>query len=430
MRADKLCETIREAFALAKSGRPGPVLVDIPKDIQNTEIEYEFEESSKSFEKYKEVLNVNHNRQKFLLVKAAEAINRSERPVIYAGGGVKIANAVQELRDFALKIKAPVSTSLMGTGVFPGEHDQFLGMVGMHGFKHANLAFDNSDLIIAVGARFSDRATCKTDGFATNAEVIQIDIDPAELGKNIEVGYPLSGDVKDVLNELNKLIEEKPVNGWLKQVKEYKDDNKLNYNAKGELCPKFLLETINRVAGENITVTTEVGQHQMWTAQYYKFNDPRSFLTSGGLGTMGFGLGAAIGAAMGRPDRKTINIAGDGSFRMNINELATLSRYNIPVKQIVMNNSALGMVKQWQKILFEKKYSHTQFFDVLDFAKIAEAFGVKGLRIEKNEDVERVLLEALNHDGPVVIDCIISSEDLVLPMVLADRPICECNDDY
>ena len=425
MKPEDLCETVRQAFVLANTGRPGPVLVDIPKDIQIAMVDYEYKSKEDAHLKHQVETVEQTARQKSMLEKAARAINQSKRPMIYAGGGVKISNAVEELRRFAEKIKAPVSTSLMGTGVYPTADPQFVGMVGMHGFKYANTAFTHCDLIIAVGARFSDRATCKLDGFAPTADVIQIDIDPAELGKNLEVSYPLCGDVKTVLDNLTEHVEEKPMNGWLKQISDWKEEFKPNYKSNGELCPKFFIESLSKMVGDTAVITTEVGQNQMWTAQYFNFNDPRSFISSGGLGTMGFGMGAAIGAALGRPEKRVINIAGDGSFRMNLNELATLVQHKIPVMQIVLNNSSLGMVRQWQTIFMEERYSETDLPAEQNFQKIGEAFGVKSFKITKNSEVDSVLKEAMKIKGPVLVECMISPLDMVMPMVPAGQPISE-----
>ncbi len=422
---EELADILREAFRIAQSGRPGPVLVDIPKDIQQIEMEYE---------DLKVGVNIEINNPIFCdktsfeilernIERAVEEINNSKRPVIYVGGGVKISNAYKELFEFVHKIQAPVACSFMGIGVYPGTHPNHMGMLGMHGTRCANLAVSSCDLIIALGVRFSDRATCKTDEFAPYANIIHIDIDPNELGKNVATKLSLCGDVSKILNNICEKVEERQPGPWIKQIHKWKKQYVDTYKSKGSLNPQYLLTKLHELTQGNSIITTEVGQNQMWTAQYYPFNDPKTFISSGGLGTMGFGLGAAIGSAFGRPDKKIINIAGDGSFKMNLNELDTVARYNLPIIQLVMNNGTLGMVRQWQKIFCNQRYSHTTIDSGLDFVKIAEAFNIKGMRMHTNEDVEPVLKKALEMNKPVVIDCIIHSDDLVLPMVPANQPL-------
>ncbi len=419
-----LPEIVREAFEIARSGRPGPVLIDIPKDIQMKEIEYQKALIDTS---YKTVsLSDMSEEMNIYLDKAVELINSSKRPVIYAGGGVKISDSCGELLEFAEKIKAPVACSLMGTGVFPGTHPYYMGLVGMHGSRCSNLAISNCDLLIAVGARFSDRTTCKADGFAPYAHIIQIDIDPGEFGKNVDIKIPLCCDVFKILEHLIKKVGEKKQGAWNKQIQSWKETYATSYKSSGPLNPQYLLNKLYDLTAGDCIITTEVGQNQMWTAQYYPFTNPRTFISSGGLGTMGYGLGAAIGAAVGRPDYRVINIAGDGSFKMNLAELSTISKYKLPIIQVLLNNKSLGMVRQWQKIFFNERYSQTTLGDEVDFMKLAEAFGIKSMRITENEDAEKVFKEALEMNEPVFIECMIHPDDLVLPMVPAGEPISEC----
>lgn len=408
---------IREAFDIATSGRPGPVVVDIPKDIQIAEIDYR-PDDHKPMEwktRHKWVEQAEHNPENF--EKAEKLINECSHPVIYAGGGVNISGADKELLKFAKKIKAPVCVSLMGMGAFPGEHPYFLGMVGMHGTRYANYAVSQSDCLIAIGARFSDRVISKAENFAKDARIIHIDIDPAEISKNITAHIPLCGDVKKILTELTEKVEEKAENGWNKQIQKWKRSYPLKNQWKGALNPQYVIEKLYELTKGKAVITTEVGQNQMWAAQYYKYNEPRSFITSGGLGTMGFGLGAAIGAAMGRADRKVINIAGDGSFKMNSNELATVSKYKVPMVQLLLNNHTLGMVRQWQDLFFQGRYSHTTLGPDVDFLKLADAYGIKNYRITANEQVEQVLREALALNEPVLVECDINRDEKVYPMV-------------
>ncbi|MDD4504682.1 MAG: biosynthetic-type acetolactate synthase large subunit, partial [Clostridiaceae bacterium] len=424
----KLPEIVREAFEIARSGRPGPVLIDIPKDIQQTEIEYQPMEIDTSY-KNTSLSDMSEEMNSYL-DKAVELINNCKRPVIYAGGGVKISNSCGELLEFAEKLKSPVSCSLMGTGTFPGTHPYFMGLVGMHGSRCSNLAISNCDLLIAVGARFSDRTICKADGFAPYAHIIHIDIDPEELGKNVDIKIPLCGDVKKFLELLIDGVDEKKSGTWNKQIQTWKETYAGSYKSKGSLNPQYLLNKLHELTMGKSIITTEVGQNQMWTAQYYKFTDPRTFITSGGLGTMGYGLGAAIGAAVGKPDYRVINIAGDGSFRMNLTELSTISKYKLPIIQVLLNNSSLGMVRQWQKIFHEERYSHTSLGDEVSFTKLADAFGIKSMRITEDSEVEKAFKEALELNEPVVIECMIHPDDLVIPMVPAGEPINECIDDF
>lgn len=429
---------IRQAFAIARSGRPGPVVVDIPKDIQTTLIEYQpasedlyggklnnglARKSSEAAEDESYAKELENSIQ-----KAIVAIEECERPVIYAGGGVNISGANEELLAFAEKIKAPVSCSLMGMGAFPGTHPYYMGMVGMHGTRCSNYAFSKCDLLIAVGARFSDRVISDVKRFAPYAKIIHIDIDPAELGKNVETHVEICGDVKDVLRILNERVKERQENGWNDQIRQWKEEYPLKYTDNGKVNPQYVIETLYKLTEGDAIITTEVGQNQMWAAQFYKFKAPRTFISSGGLGTMGYGLGASIGAALGRPDKKVINIAGDGSFMMNSTELATVARYNIPIVQLVLNNRVLGMVRQWQDLFFEKRYSHSSFGNEVDFMKLAEAYSIKAMRIRKNDEAEGVLSKALAMNEPVVVECEVHPDEKVYPIVPAGAAIDELID--
>lgn len=414
---DRLPHIIREGFDIATSGRPGPVLIDIPKDVQTADVDFQPDDHRpmewKTRHKWME--QAENNPENFR--KAEGIINGCSHPVIYAGGGINISGAGKELLEFAEKIKAPVCASLMGMGSFPGDHPDFLGMVGMHGTRYANYAVSQSDCLIAVGARFSDRVTSKAENFAKDARIIHIDIDPAEISKNIAAHIPLCGDVKNILTELTERVCEKAENGWNKQIKEWKQTYPLKYKWKGALSPQYVIEKLYELTGGKAIITTEVGQNQMWAAQYYKYSEPRTFITSGGLGTMGFGLGASIGAAMGKPDRKVINIAGDGSFKMNSTELATVSKYKVPIVQLVLNNHTLGMVRQWQDLFFQGRYSYTTLGPDVDFLKLADAYGIKNYCVTANEQVEEVLKEALALNEPVLVECDINRDEKVYPMV-------------
>ncbi|AEF16083.1 acetolactate synthase, large subunit, biosynthetic type [Thermoanaerobacterium xylanolyticum LX-11] len=418
---DKLADTLREAFFIAKDGRPGPVLVDIPKDIQTADI---------NFVKRKDfyVETKKHQVLESDLVKAAELISSSKRPVIFAGGGVIWSEASKNLYDFAKKHMIPVATSLMGLGCFPEDDELSLGLIGMHGSRYANTAVYKSDLVIAVGSRFSDRVAGKAGGLAPNAKVIHIDIDPAEIGKNIDVDVPLVGDIKEVLSLLNAMIKEKDNREWINELISIKDKTSFKYKDDGKLKPQWIVERVQELGGDNLVVATEVGQNQMWTAQYYKFKEPRTFVTSGGLGTMGFGLPASIGAQVGRDDKRVVNIAGDGSIRMNIHALETMSVYNIPVITIILNNQTLGMVRQWQNLLYDKRFSQTDLNPNLNFSKVAEAFGVTGRRIYTKEEFTDAFSEALSNNNPYVLECIIDKDEMVLPFIPAGGTIEEMID--
>ncbi|WP_105615975.1 biosynthetic-type acetolactate synthase large subunit [Vallitalea okinawensis] len=406
---NKLADTLREAFYIAKEGRPGPVLVDIPKDITALEADYQ--------PKQPRVIQRNTDEVSDLkLDQAVELINNSEKPFIYAGGGIIKADAAEELLEFVEKIQAPITSSLMGLGGFPGDHQLFTGMIGMHGTKASNLGVTKSDLLIVIGARFSDRVVSNVKKFAKNAKVLHIDVDPAEINKNVLTHESLIGDVKLVLDALSKRLKPIKREEWVGEICDIKEKYPLKYGDHG-LKAQYVIEKIYEVTNGEAIITTEVGQHQMWAAQYYKYTKPRTFLSSGGLGTMGYGLGACIGAQVGMPDKQVINIAGDGSFRMNLNELATAVEYKLPLIVVIINNHALGMVRQWQTLFYDGRYSHTTLDRGTDFVKLAEAFGMLGFNVRGKDEVEDVLKKALEHQGPVLINCEIDPDDKVFPMV-------------
>ena len=405
----ELQKIVNEAFYIASSGRPGPVLIDIPKDITAEKYNYTKMEPKKR-EKSLQTINISS------LEDFVEFINESENPFIYAGGGILSSNAEKEVLALAEKINAPVATSLMGIGSIPNDHRLYTGMIGMHGTKASNLLATSCDLIIALGARFSDRVISHKN-HVKNARVIQIDIDPAEINKNVKVDSYIIGDIKEVLNKLIPMINEKENIAWINKMNELKALNNKEVVKEGILTPEYLFTLLNKMDKGNFIITTEVGQHQMWTAQNYKFYKPRTFISSGGLGTMGFGMGASIGAQVANPKAVVFNIAGDGSFGMDCNEFATAVNFKIPVKVIVMNNNALGMVRQWQSLFYECRYAETTLNRATDFVKLAEAFGGTGFRVEKPEELQEVLEKALATDGPVIIDYKIDSDDMVFPMV-------------
>ncbi|MEN8076930.1 biosynthetic-type acetolactate synthase large subunit [Clostridioides difficile] len=414
---NELQKTIRKAFYIAKEGRPGPVLIDIPKDITINKTEYQDLESLEVEPKTKHIT-------KCVLEEVAKYINESSKPLIYAGGGVINSGATEELINFAEKLNAPVATTLMCRGAIPSEHKLNTGMIGMHGSNASNILATKCDLIIALGARFSDRVISDKE-FINNAKVIQIDVDPAEVNKNVKVDSFIIGDIKVALQKLMPLIETKKNEEWLNKVGELKllAVTKNNNDDGEELTPRFLFEKLSEMDNGDFIITTEVGQHQMWTAQYFNFKTPRTLISSGGLGTMGFGLGASIGVKVANPDKTVFNIAGDGSFGMNCNEFATAVKYNIPIKVIVMNNNALGMVRQWQSLFYEARYSQTTLDRATDFVKLAEAFGGVGFRVENREELESVLKETLAVNKPVIIDYRIDSDKKVFPMVAPGAPI-------
>ena len=410
-----LAKVIRRAFSIAKSGRPGPVLVDITKDATANTTEYIQQVPDVILPDTAAITDED-------LHTAAELIKEAKRPMIFVGGGAIAADASEELLEFAEKINAPVCDTLMGKGAFSGEHPLYAGMLGMHGTKYANFGVTHCDLLIAIGTRFSDRVFGNAAKFAQNAKVLQIDVDPAEIDKNIRTTASVIGDVKEVLKRLNPIIGQYDHKEWVEHIEELKLKFPLKYNLDGLTGP-YVVEEIYRVTKGDAIITTEVGQHQMWAAQYYKYSKPRQLLTSGGLGTMGYGLGAALGAKTARPDKTVINIAGDGCFRMNMNELATASRYNIPVIEVVINNHVLGMVRQWQTLFYGGRYSATVLNDKVDFVKVAEALGCKGIRVTKKEEVGPALEEAIAYGGPVLLDCQIDCDDKVFPMVPAGAAI-------
>lgn len=412
---NKLASTIKAAFHLASTGRRGPVLIDIPKDVQTAEVEFDYPEQV-SFRGYRLPAEPSAAQ----IYQAVKTIGLSRRPVIYAGGGVIASGAAEELKEFAEKTRIPVTTTLMGKGAIPEDHPLSLGMVGMHGTYYANYAVSHSDLLIAVGARFDDRVTGRLDTFATQAKVIHIDIDAAELGKNVRPHHVLNGDAKLVLQELLSRVEMPQTKEWLDQIAVWKKEHPLSYCQDGDkIKPQYVIEQIRKLAGEKAIVTTEVGQNQMWAAQYYKVSKPGTFISSGGLGTMGFGLPAAVGAQIGCPNELVISISGDGSFQMNLQELATIVQQQLPIKIIILNNGYLGMVRQWQELFHDKRYSQTELIPVPDFVKLAEAYGIAGYRVQSHEEVGPVLEQALNHPGAVIVDMVIDREENVYPMVPA-----------
>ncbi len=404
----KLADTLRKAFAIARSGRPGPVLVDITKDVTAAKCEYTRKEPV--------VHAVPKRYTDGDIETAVKLIEKARKPYIYAGGGVVISGASKELAEFAHKIDAPVCDTLMGKGGFDGTDPLYTGMIGMHGTKASNLGVSECDLLIAIGARFSDRVIGNARKFAANAKVLHIDIDPAEINKNIKTNASVVGDVKDVLNILNSKLKDNDHPEWIKHISDLKEKYPLKYDSDKLTCP-YVIETLYGVTNGDAIITTDVGQHQMWAAQYYKYKEPRTFLSSGGLGTMGYGLGACIGAKVGRPDKIVCNIGGDGCFRMNMNELATASRFNIPIIQIVINNSVLGMVRQWQTLFYEKRYSNTVLTDKVDYCKVAEALGCEAIRVTRKDEVAPAIIRAIEMNSPVVIECVIDSDDKVFPMV-------------
>ena len=413
----KLADTIRKAFKIAASGRPGPVLIDITKDVTANVTEYERVEKE-------EIKPVTETITDADIARAVEMINASKKPFIFAGGGVISSGASEELRELAHKMNSPVTDSLMGKGGFSGEDDLYTGMLGMHGTKASNFGVTECDLLIVAGARFSDRVTGNTSKFAKNAKILQIDVDPAEFNKNVVIDASVTGDVREVLKRINARVEAVDRTEWVNHIKELKAKYPLTYN-EDKLTGPYIIEKVYEVTNGDAIISTEVGQHQMWAAQYYKYKEPRTLLTSGGLGTMGYGLGAAIGAKMGRKDKVVVNIAGDGCFRMNMNEIATATRHNIPIIEIVVNNHVLGMVRQWQTLFYGERYSQTVLNDAVDFVKVAEAMGAKAYRVTKKEELEPVLKEAISLNIPVLIDCYIGEDDKVFPMVAPGAPISE-----
>lgn len=426
-----LAQTIREAFAIARSGRPGPVLIDIPKDVTAAVTEFEPLKNPSDVDM---LISRHKNIKRAVtlsepdegqLKMAAELINGAKRPVIYAGGGVKISGAEKELLAFAEKADIPVSESLMARDCFPSLHPLCTWMVGMHGTKASNMAITESDLVIAIGARFSDRVYGDSSKFAQHAKVLHIDIDPAEINKNISTDGCVVGDVKQVLAALLPMINAVKHDEWISQVQAWKKEYPSCYdkNPKDSINPKFICECINRIAGEDTFITTEVGQHQMWTAQFYPFSKPRTFITSGGLGTMGYGTGAAIGIQLAKPESRVVHIAGDGSFRMNCNELATISHYNLPIVIVVENNNALGNVRMWQRLFYGKRFSQTTLDFGPDWVKLADAYGIKGYCASNAKEFEKVFAEAFKSGKAAIIDARVDKDEMVLPMVPGGKPI-------
>ena len=412
---NNLAGVIRRAFKIARTGRPGPVLIDITKDATSDSAEYTKMEP----EEIKPDVNLITEED---LETAVKLIRESEKPMIFVGGGAILSNASEELLEFAEKVNAPVCDTLMGKGAFSGEHPLYVGMLGMHGTKYANFGVCKCDLLITVGSRFSDRVSGDTSRFAMGAKVLQIDVDPAEINKNVMTSASVIGDVKEVLKRLNPMLEQQNHSRWIEYINDLKVRFPMKYD-QDRLTGPYVVEEIYRATKGDAIICTDVGQHQMWTAQYYKFSKPRTLLTSGGLGTMGYGLGAAIGAKLAKPEKTVINIAGDGCFRMNMNELATASRYNIPVIEVILNNHVLGMVRQWQTLFYDEHYSATTLNDKVDFVKVAEALGCRGIRVTSKEELAPALKEAMECGGPVVLDCQIDSDDKVFPMVPAGAPI-------
>ena len=417
---NNLAATIRKAFAIAKKGRPGPVLIDIPKDVTANKAEYVKEKPV--------AVEPSQNICETQLDTAVEMIKEAKKPYIFVGGGAILSGASEEVYTFAKKVDAPVTDSLMGKGAFPGTDPLYTGMLGMHGTKTSNYGVSECDLLIVIGARFSDRVTGNAQKFAQNAKIIQIDVDVAEMNKSVMISAGVVGDIKVVLDRLNERLEQQDHAEWVTKIQEYKEKYPLVYH-KDVLSGPFVVEEIYRQTKGEAIISTEVGQHQMWAAQFYKYTKPRTFLTSGGLGTMGYGLGAALGAKSGREDKVVVNIAGDGCFRMNMNEIATAVRHNIPVIQVVINNHVLGMVRQWQNLFYGQRYSATVLNDAVDFVKLAEAMGAEGIRVTTQEEFKSAFEKAMNLGKPVVIDCQIDSDDKVWPMVAPGAAISEAFDE-
>ncbi len=415
-----LANVIRRAFAIAKEGRPGPVLIDVTKDVTAKECEY-IKQTPKTVERKTDTINEEDIENAVALIKA------SKKPFVFVGGGVIASDAAEELRRFVKKIDAPVTDSLMGKGAFDGSDPLYTGMLGMHGTKASNYGVSECDLLIAIGARFSDRVTGNASKFANKAKILHFDVDAAEINKNVKADACVIGDALEILKRVNAKLAQADNHEWIEHIQEYKEKYPLTYNKNGFNGP-MIMEKIYEITGGDAIITTDVGQHQMWAAQYYKFKNPRTLLTSGGLGTMGYGLGAAIGAKIGCKDKVVINIAGDGCFRMNMNELATATRYNIPVIEVVFNNNVLGMVRQWQDLFYGKRYSSTVLDDAVDFVKVSEGMGAKAYKVTDSEEFEAALKESIELNIPCVIECIIDREDKVFPMVSPGAAISEAFD--
>jgi len=422
-----LAGVVREAFDIARSGRPGPVLIDIPKDITAAQTEFEplgagSRECSPAVVRYIAKTKAPSNED---FSRAVDLLSGAKRPFFYVGGGVVLSGATGELISLAERLNAPVSVSLMGKTAIPTRHPLCTGMIGMHGTKASNMAANKCDLLVAIGARFSDRVISDPSRFARESQILQIDIDPAEINKNVRTAACLNGNIKDILAALAKSVSERKADEWNERVNEWKTHVPAMYSKKTSLHPKFVLETVHDKVGDDAIITTEVGQHQMWVAQFYPFAKPRTFLTSGGLGTMGYGTGAAIGAQIACPDRHVVHIAGDGSFRMNLNELATISHYDLPIIIIVANNGTLGMVRQWQSMFYGKRYSATTLDRPPDFLKLADAFSVRGFRARTEAEFAAAFEKAISERTPALIDCYMDIDEMVFPMVPAGKPIDE-----
>ncbi len=417
---NKLADTIRRAFKIAVTGRPGPVLIDITKDVTGESFEYEYKEPEKVSPK----ADISEED----ILNAVSLIRGAKKPYILVGGGVILSNASEELRTFVSKTDAPVADTLMGKGAFDGSDPKYTGMVGMHGTKTSNLGITECDLLIVIGARFSDRVIGNAKKFARNAKILHIDVDAAEISKNIKAHYSLIGDARLILRKLNARLDPLHHDEWIAHIERLKDMYPIRTNKKG-LTGEYIIETIDKKTEDDTVICTEVGQHQMWAAQFYKFTHPRTFITSGGLGTMGYGLGAAIGAKVAKPDKTVINIAGDGCFRMNMNEIATATRYDIPIIQVVINNHVLGMVRQWQNLFYGKRYSQTILRDKVDFVKLAEAMGARAKKVTTKEDFDAAFDEALKSEITYVIDCEIDSDEKVFPMVSPGAAISDAFDE-
>lgn len=415
----KLAETIRKAFYIAKSGRPGPVLVDITKDVTANTTEYTREEPVKEEKKSRYTMDQ--------IDEVAKMIDEAQKPFIFVGGGAILSGASKEVRELAKIIDAPVCDSLLGKGAFDGNDARYTGMLGMHGTKASNLGVSECDCLIALGVRFSDRVIGNPKHFAENAKIIHVDIDAAEINKNIKTDAALIGDLKEILSKLNKHVSKSEHKEWMEHILDLKKHYPLKYDDKDLTCPYFI-EALDKATKGEAIITTDVGQHQMWAAQFYHYSEPRTFLSSGGLGTMGYGLGACIGAKLGRPDKTVVNIAGDGCFRMNMQELATASRYNIPIIEVVINNQVLGMVRQWQTLFYGHRYSQTVLNDAVDYCKVAEALGCVAFRVEKKEEVLPAITKAMECKRPALIEVVIHEDDKVFPMVSPGTPISDVFD--
>lgn len=416
-----LAAVMRRAFKIAQKGRPGPVLVDVTKDVTAAVTDFT-PQTPEIIERQVDTIDQND------IEAVVNAIKKSSRPMIFVGGGAVLSGAERELQEFVRKVDAPVTDTLMGKGAFDGTDSYYTGMLGMHGTKTANLSVTECDLLLVLGARFSDRVTGNAKKFANRAEIVHVDIDPAEINKNIQVDYSIIGDLRSILEILNRKLEQQYHKEWIDKVMARKEALPMTYNQE-ILTGPYVIERISELTNNEAVITTDVGQHQMWAAQYYKYRAPRHFLTSGGMGTMGYGLGACIGAKVGLPDQPVINIAGDGCFRMNMNEIATATRYNIPIIQIVFNNHALGMVRQWQTLFYGKRYSQTVLEDKVDYCKVAEAMGAKAIRVTKKEEVDDAIQTALAAGEPILIEVVIDHDDKVWPMVAPGAPIEESFDE-